>query len=151
MAFSVWIQEWVVNGSALVSHQRNSLSVWAARFGSSVNHHLFSCHLLLPIIQWLLRVGLLDLSKQFLKTSKDFEHLGEDITSFKGFWKNNITEFFWWWFCKSGEYRRSLIGGVAIATDMNVKISDQEKVTFLFIADQQRFSHLHFLVWNIVS
>ena len=22
---------------------------------------------------------------------KDFEHLGEDITSFKGFWKNKIT------------------------------------------------------------
>ena len=29
---------------------------------------------------------------------KDFEHLGEDITSFKGFWKIKLHEFFWWWF-----------------------------------------------------
>ena len=37
-------------------------------------------------------------------------------------------------------------------TAMN-KISDQEKITFLFlfVTDQQRFSHLHFLNWNIVS
>ena len=48
---------------------------------------------------------------------KDFEHLGEDITSFKGFWKNKITRILLVVvFANLGSTAGTLIGGVAIAS-----------------------------------
>ena len=48
---------------------------------------------------------------------KDFEYLGEDITSFKGFWKNKITRILLVVvFANLGSTAGTLIGGVAIAS-----------------------------------
>ena len=48
---------------------------------------------------------------------KDFEHLAEDITSFKGFWKNKITRILLVVvFANLGSTAGTLIGGVAIAS-----------------------------------
>ena len=48
---------------------------------------------------------------------KDFEHLGEDITSFKGFWKNKITRILLVVvFANLGSTAGTLIGGLAIAS-----------------------------------
>ena len=48
---------------------------------------------------------------------KDFEQLGEDVTSVRGFWKNKITRILLVVvFANLGSTVGTLIGGVAVAT-----------------------------------
>ena len=48
---------------------------------------------------------------------KDFEQLGEDVTSVRGFWKNKITRILLVVvFANLGSTMGTLIGGIAVAT-----------------------------------